>query len=75
MDFVRDQLATGREIDALTIVETFSHFSPVVDPHFSHRAEDMVTTLEKVCVKAGYPWADLGPFSHAFSFVMPWWPF
>ncbi len=55
MDFVHDQLATGRKIRVLTVVDTFSRFSPVVDPRFSYRAEHVVATLEKVCAKVGYP--------------------
>jgi putative transposase len=31
MDFVHDQLATGRKIRVLTIVDTFGRFSPAVD--------------------------------------------
>ena len=38
MDFVHDQLATGRKIRVLTVVDTFSRFSPVVDPRSSYRA-------------------------------------
>jgi putative transposase len=30
MDFVHDQLATGRKVRVLTIVDTFSRFSPVL---------------------------------------------
>ena len=45
MDFVHDQLATGRKIRVLTIVDTFSRFSPAVDPRFSYRGEDVVLTL------------------------------
>jgi putative transposase len=55
MDFVHDQLATGRKIRVLTVVDTFSRFSAVVDPRFSYRAEHVVTTLERVCAKVGYP--------------------
>ncbi len=55
MDFVHDQLAIGRKIRVLTVVDTFSRFSPVVDPRFSYRAEHMVATLESVCAKVGYP--------------------
>jgi putative transposase len=55
MDFVHDQLATGRKIRVLTVVDTFSRFSPVVDPRFSYRAEHVVATLERVCAKVGYP--------------------
>jgi len=47
MDFVHDQLATGRKIRVLTVVDTFSRFSPVIDPRFSYRAEDVVQTLEE----------------------------
>lgn len=55
MDFVHDQLATGRKIRVLTVVDTFSRFSPAADPRFSYRAEDVVVTLERVCAKLGYP--------------------
>jgi len=55
MDFVHDQLATGRKIRILTIVDTFSRFSPAVDPRFSYRGEDVVQTLERICAKVGYP--------------------
>ena len=63
MDFVHDQLATGRKIRVLTIVDTFSRYSPAVDPPCSYRGEDVVQTLEKVCQKIGYPraiWVDQG---------------
>ena len=55
MDFVHDQLATGRKIRVLTVVDTFSRYSPVLDPRFSYRGEDVVGTLERVCGKVGYP--------------------
>ena len=55
MDFVHDQLATGRKLRILTVVDTFSRFSPVLDPRFSYRGQDVVRTLEEVCKKAGYP--------------------
>lgn len=55
MDFVHDQLATGKKIRVLTVVDTFSRFSPVLDPKFSYRAEDVVATLERVCASIGYP--------------------
>lgn len=55
MDFVHDQLATGRKIRVLTIVYTFTRFSPAVDPRFSYRGEDVVRTLERICRSAGYP--------------------
>ena len=55
MDFVHDQLATGQKIRVLTVVDTFSRFSPVIDPRFSYRAEDVVTALEGACASTGYP--------------------
>jgi len=55
MDFVHDQLATGRKIRVLTIVDTFSRFSPAVDPRFRYRGEDVVLTLERICKSVGYP--------------------
>ncbi len=55
MDFVHDQLSTGNKIRVLTVVDTFSRFSPVVDPRFSYRAEDVGGALERVCARIGYP--------------------
>jgi len=55
MDFVHDQLATGRKLRVLTVVDTFSRYSPVIDPRFSYRGEDVVHTLEKVCRRVGTP--------------------
>jgi len=55
MDFVHDQLATGRKIRVLTVIDTFSRFSPAVDARFSYRGEDVVLTLERVCATVGHP--------------------
>jgi putative transposase len=55
MDFVHDQLATGRKIRVLTVVDTFSRYAPILDPRFSYRAENVVQTLEQVCRQVGYP--------------------
>lgn len=55
MDFVHDQLATGRKLRALTIVDTFSRFSPALDARFSYRGEDVGATQERVCGEVGYP--------------------
>ena len=55
MDFVHDQLATGRKLRVLTVVDTWSRFSPVVGPRFSYRREDVVATLERVCAEVGFP--------------------
>jgi putative transposase len=55
MDFVHDQLATGKKIRVLAVVDTFSRYVPVIDPRFSYRGEDVVWTLDKVCKASGYP--------------------
>ena len=52
MDLVHDP---RQKIRVLTIVDTFSRFSPVIDPRFSYRGEDVVAALERVCVATGYP--------------------
>jgi len=39
----------------LTVVDTFSRFSPVIDLRLSYRAEDVVATLEGACASMGYP--------------------
>ena len=45
MDVVRDQLATGRKNRVLTVVDTFSRFSPVVNHHqFETHLADFVAT-------------------------------
>jgi putative transposase len=48
MDFVHDQLATSRKLRVLTIVDTFSRFSPAVEARFSFRGADVVEVLERV---------------------------
>jgi putative transposase len=55
MDFVHDQLATGRKLRILTIVDTHSRYAPATDPRVSCRGEDVVQTLEQVCREVGYP--------------------
>ena len=55
MDFVHDQLATGRKIRILTVVDTFSRYVPVLDARFSYKGEDVVTTLDGICRQIGYP--------------------
>jgi putative transposase len=55
MDFVHDQLATGKKLRVLTIVDTFSRFSPAVEPRFSFSGADVVEVLEGVCKEVGFP--------------------
>jgi putative transposase len=59
IDFVHEQLASGRKLQILSVVDAYSRFSPVIDPHFSNRGEDVVQTLERVCKDVGYPAAIL----------------
>lgn len=37
MSFAHDQLRTGRKLRILTVVDTYSRLSPVVDPRSSYR--------------------------------------
>ena len=55
MDFVHDQLATGQRLRVLTIVDTFSRFSPALEPRFTFRAADVVEILERVSRQVGLP--------------------
>ena len=45
MDFVHDQLATGRKLRILTVVDT----------RFSYRGADVVAALDRACREIGYP--------------------
>jgi putative transposase len=55
MDFVHDQLATGQKLRVLTIVDTFSRFSPALEPRFTFRGTDVVEVLERVGRSVGLP--------------------
>lgn len=44
MDFVQDQLATGKNLRILTIVDTHSRYCPATDPRFTYRGQDVVQT-------------------------------
>jgi putative transposase len=39
----------------LTVVDTFSRFSPLIAPRFSYRGEDVVEMLDQACLRVGYP--------------------
>jgi putative transposase len=39
----------------LTIVDTFSRFSPAVEPRFNFRGADVVEVLERVGREVGFP--------------------
>jgi putative transposase len=55
MDFVHDQLALGKWLRILTIVDTHPRLCPAADPKFSNRGEDIVQRLERVCGRIGCP--------------------
>jgi putative transposase len=55
MDFVHDQLATGKKLRVLTVVDMFSRYVPVLDVRYSYRGEDVVATLDRVCRATAYP--------------------
>lgn len=57
MDLAHDQLTTGQRLRMMSVVDTFSRSSPVIDPWFSYHGEDVVETLERVCREIGYPQA------------------
>ena len=55
MDFVYDELATGRKICVLTIVNKLTRLSPVIEPRSSFKVEDVVAVLERVGREHGLP--------------------
>lgn len=55
MDFVHGQLATGRKLRVLTIVDTFTRFSLALEPRFTFRGADVVDVLERVGRQVGFP--------------------
>lgn len=55
MDVVHDQLATGRRLRFRTIVETFTRFSPGIEPRCSFEAADVVAVPERVGRAHGRP--------------------
>jgi putative transposase len=64
MDFVHDQLFDGRKLRVLTIVDTFSRFSPAIEVRQSFKGADVVAVLERASQTAGHPTAirlDNGP--------------
>ena len=52
-DFAHDQLATGKKLRVLTVVDTCSPYMPVIDARCSYRVEDEVARLDRVCRGTG----------------------
>lgn len=42
-------------IGQATVVDTFTRFSPVIDPRFTYRSENVVEALDRACARLGYP--------------------
>jgi hypothetical protein len=57
---IHDQLATGRKLRVLTIIDTFSRYSPAIEPRFTFRGADVVEILEEVGRQVGFPESDPG---------------
>jgi len=55
IDFVHDQLVTGRKFRILTVVDTWSRYVPAIDARYSYRGENVVQTLDRICRQTGYP--------------------
>jgi putative transposase len=55
MNLVHDQWATGRKATVLTVVNAYSRFVPVLFARFSHRGEEGVRTLDRVCRRTSNP--------------------
>jgi len=55
MDFVHDQLFDGKKIRVLTVVDTFTRLSPVIDVRQNYRGSDVVESLERAAGELGYP--------------------
>jgi transposase InsO family protein len=37
-----------------TVVDTFTRYSPVIDPRFTYRSENVVEALDQACARLGY---------------------
>ncbi|NDV01251.1 transposase family protein [Pseudoroseicyclus sp. CLL3-39] len=55
MDFVHEQVALGKELPFLTIVDTHSRYRLAADQRSAYRGEDVIQTLEPVCHQIGDP--------------------
>ena len=63
MDFVHDQLATGKKLSILRIVDTHSRYCPATDARYTYRGEDVFQTLDRICKSGRHPktiWVDNG---------------
>ena len=54
-DFVHDQLADGRPVRGLTVVDQWSRSSPMLEPAFSIRGQDVAMALDQAIGVHGAP--------------------
>ena len=52
---MHDQLASGRKLRVLTIIDTFSHFSQTLEPRITFRGADVVEMLERLGWQVDFP--------------------
>jgi len=55
MDFVADQLADGRKLRTLTVIDLFTRECLAIEVGFSLRAEHVVTTMRQLTYERGLP--------------------
>jgi putative transposase len=55
MDFVFDQVAGGRAIKNLAIVDDATHEAIAVVPEHNISSRQLVRILEEICARRGYP--------------------
>jgi len=82
MFFIQNQLATGRKLRILTVVDTFSRLSPVIDPRFSYRGKMWSQRLKRLArrstIQRRYGWTMAASSSRETwiggltSAVLPW---
>ena len=48
-------MPSAHKLRVLTVVDTFSRFSPVLEPRFTFRGADFVEVLEEVGRQVGFP--------------------
>ena len=53
--FVDDTLLDGRRFRALTVVDNWSRYSPLIEADFTLTGSKVVTALERVAKQRGYP--------------------
>lgn len=55
MDFVHDQLVSGRAFRVLTVVDQWSRWSPILETGFSLTGKSVVAALERIVHTVGLP--------------------